>query len=167
MQRCPLPARASLRDLLTDLLGCKVTVRPAERQELDEARKALAAGYRFDDGAVAAACVCDLDLAARAGAAIGMSPTSEADEAAGGTELSGDLLDFFREVVNVSAKLLNSPTTPHVTLRDLHPVPGEVAGDLAAVLLEPLERVDYRLAIGDYGEGTMTLLGGSREPSPG
>lgn len=161
--RCPLPARASLRDLLTDLLGCKVTVVPGERQELDPARLALAAGYRFDDGGVAAAAVCDLGLAARAGAAIGMMPTSEAEEGAGGGELTGDLLEFFREVVNVSAKLLNSPTTPHVTLRDLCPVPGEVPGDLAGLLLEPGERVDYRLAIGDYGEGTMTLLGGRRE----
>lgn len=159
MSRCPVPSRASYRDLLRDLVGRSVAVRPGPIQALDVTAPSYLAGYRFDDGAVAAVVVADLRLSAAAAGAIGMMPPaemrSEVDEAG---KLDGDLLDFFHEVVNVGAKLLNSPTTPHVTLRDLVAVPGEVSGDLAEVALEPRVREDWRVEVDGYGEGTLTLL---------
>jgi hypothetical protein len=158
--RCPLPARASFRDLLRDLLARPVTVRPGPPQELDEARPSYLAGYRFDDGAAAALIVADLSVSTAAAAAIGAMPpkeTREEVEAAG--KLDGDLLDFFHEVVNVTAKLLNSPTTPHVVIRDYLPVPGDVPEDLATLAMEPRVRTDWTVTVDGYGEGRITLLG--------
>lgn len=158
--RCPLPARASFRDLLRDLVGQSVTVRPGPPLELREERPSYLAGYRFDAGEAAAMAVADLTLAAAAGAAIGMMPPKESlaeVEEAGGLE--GDLLEFFYEVVNVAARLLNSPTTPHVVLRSLDPVPGDVPEDLAAIATTPVVRHDWTVTIDGYGEGRLTLLG--------
>lgn len=158
--RCPLPARASFRDLLRDLVGQAVTVRPGAPLSLDPGRPCYLAGYRFDAGDAAAMAVADLTLAAAAGAAIGMMPPQETFaevEEAGG--LDGDLLEFFHEVVNVAARLLNSPSTPHVVLRSLDPVPGEVPEDLAAIATTPSVRHDWTVTIEGYGEGKLALLG--------
>lgn len=158
--RCPLPARASFRDLLRDLVGQPVTVRPGPALVLDRARPSYLAGYRFDQGGAAAMAVADLTLAAAAGAAIGMMPPKETlAEVTEAGALDGDLLEFFHEVVNVAARLLNSPSTPHVVLRSLDAVPGEVAEDLAAIATQPSVRHDWTVTIEGYGEGRLALLG--------
>ncbi len=158
MAVCPLPVRASVRDLLADLLGRSVTVDRGDPQVLAASRPAYAASYVLDAGTPTALCVCDLALASRAGAAIGMLPASEATEQIEANALTGDVEEFFREVVNILAKLLNSPTTPHVKLAGVHPVPGPVPAAVAAVALEPADRVDYTVTIDGYGSGALTVL---------
>ncbi|MFP4635618.1 MAG: hypothetical protein ACLFRD_07150 [Nitriliruptoraceae bacterium] len=154
-----MPARASLRDLLADLLGRTVTVRPGPDLELDPERPAYLSGFRFDDGAPAAVAVTDLDLSLGAAAAIGAMPPQETREQVEQVgRLEGDLVDFLHEVLNVSSRLLNSPTTPHVVLRELAVVPGEVAEDLAQLATSPSQRHDWTVAIDGYGDGLITLL---------
>jgi hypothetical protein len=154
----PVPVRASVRDLLADLLGRRVSVTDAPPQVLDPAAPALAASYVRDDGTPVAVCVCDLRLAGSAGAALGEAPPDDALAQIEAGRLEGDVEEFFREVVNILAKLLNSPATPHVRLGEVLPVPGPLAAAVAAVVLEPGARVDYAVAVEGYGTGTLTLL---------
>lgn len=157
--RCPLPARASFRDLLRDLMGASVQVRTGAPQQLDVQRPAYLAGYRFDTGDAAAVTVCDAGLSLAVASALA-ALTLEGDEAAElEQDLEGDLLEFLHEVVNVSARLLNSPTTPHVKLRELLRIPGEVPEDLAGIATSPTRREDWQVTIDGYGDGTLTLLG--------
>lgn len=160
MAAVPTPVRASIRDLLKDLVGRPVDVVPAEDpQDLEEGRPAYAATYRFDDGRVAAMAVCDLGAATAMGAAIGMMGRAEAEaEVAQHGRLVGDLDEFFREVVNVFAKLLNSPTSPHVVLREVDTVPGEVRADAARVALRPSTRVDLGVTVDGFAPGRLTVL---------
>lgn len=158
MPSCPLPVRATVRDLLADLLGRDVQVAVAPPQTLDSGRPSYAATYEWDDGGVAAVTIWDLPLAAGAGSAIGMSPAEEVGDAVEAGALSEDLREFFHEVVNVVAKVLNSPETPHVKLRSLDAVPGEVARDVAELVLEPGARQDLDVTVDGYGKGTLTLL---------
>jgi hypothetical protein len=155
-----VPVRASVRDLLSDLLGCSTRVVDGAAQKLSTERPAMLAVYRRDDGTPAAVCVSDQDFAIRAGAAIAMMPLEEAMPPGAPRELDGDLLEFFREVVNVLAKLLNSPATPHVALREVQPVPGEVLRDVAELIASPAQRCDYRVTLEGYGDGVITLLAG-------
>lgn len=157
--RCPLPARASFRDLLRDLLGRPVSVRPGPPQELDASKASYLAAYRFDDGGPAAVVVSDRSLSTAAAAAIAMMPpaeTIEQVEQAGG--LDEEMVEFLHEVVNVTAKLLNSPTTAHVVLRQLAPVPGEVPADIAELALNPSVRHDWAVSVEGYGDGALTFL---------
>ena len=158
---CPMPPRASYRDLLRDLLGRPVTVRPGPDQVLDGAATSHLAGYRLDEGEAAALVVVDQSLAIGMGAALGMVPISEAraEVEQGGGRLEGDLLEFLHEVVNIGAKLFNSPGTPHVLLRELVAVPGDVPKDLADLATTPTVREDWLVTIEDHGEGLVTLLG--------
>ena len=138
-----------------------MTVRPGPAQTLDESSAAYLAGYRFDDGGVAALVVVDQPLATGVAAALGMVPMAEAraEVEQGGGRLDGDLLEFLHEVVNIGAKLLNSPGTPHVVLRELVPVPGECPKDLADLATTPTVRQDWLVTVEDHGEGMVTLLG--------
>lgn len=157
--RCPEPARASYRDLLRDLLGRAVEVRPGPPQQLSDEVPAYLAAYRYDEGEVAALAVADLPFATAAAAAIAMLPPVETRTAVTDAgALDEEMVEFLHEVVNVAAKLLNSPRTPHVTLRDLLPVPGEVPDDIAEVASRPRARHDWRVKVEGYGEGTVTLL---------
>jgi hypothetical protein len=160
MGAVPVPVRASIRDLLSDLVGVPVAVSEASApQELSEDRPAYAATYRFDDGRIAAMTVCDLGVAMATGAAIGMMPRSEAtQEVAEHGRLVGDLEEFFREVVNVFAKLLNSPTSPHVVLRSVDPVPGPIQADAARLALRPGVRQDVRVEVQGFDAGVLTVL---------
>lgn len=158
MTTCPLPVRATVRDLLADLLGQQVTVAAAAPQTLDPGRSSYAATYVWDDGSVAAVSIWDLPLAAGAGSAIGMSSAEEVADAVEAGALSGDQQEFFHEVANVLAKVLNSPETPHVKLRSLDVVPGEVPRDMAALVLEPSARQDLAVTVAGYGQGALTLL---------
>lgn len=158
MASVPIPVRASVRDLLTDLLSRQVTVAVGMPQVLDPQVPALAAAYVDDGGTPRAVCVVDLPLAVHAGAALGTTPPEEAGAAVEGGKLEGDLEEFFREVVNILTKLLNSPTSPHVRLSEVKPVPGRLPAAVAHVVLEPEARVDYAVSVEGYGGGTMTLL---------
>ena len=155
-----VPVRASVRDLLTDLLGCAAKVADGRPLVLEEERPALLAVYRRDDGSVAAACVSDQDFALRSAAAIGMMPAEEAVAEDPSQGPQGDLYDFFHEVVNVMAKLLNSPTSPHVALGEILRVPGDVPRDVAELVTGPGQRCDYRVELDGYGDGSLTLLAG-------
>ena len=156
---CPLPARASYRDLLRDLVGQSVTVRPGPEQSLGAERPAYLAAYRYDDGGVAALAVLDQQLALAVAAALGMMPTAEADQrVADDGRLDEELQEFLHEVVNVAAKLLNRPASPHVVLRELLEVPGPAPTDVVALATEPRERHDWLVHVDEYGEGLVTLL---------
>ncbi|MFT5563508.1 MAG: hypothetical protein ACI970_000220 [Myxococcota bacterium] len=159
MALVPIPVRASVRDLLRDLVGAKVTVTEDKQQELDAARSSYLAVYRQDDGTAVASVITDLTTAAALGGALGMMSAADVSEAMGeASSLEGDLYDSFGEVVNVFSKLLNSPTTRHVTLDGLLPVPGEVPASVADVVLTPRARVDYTIAVEGHATGILTLL---------
>ncbi len=158
--RCPLPARASFRDLLRDLLGREVQVRPGLPQDLDAELPAYLAAYRFDEGDVAALAVTDLRLSAAAAASIAAMPPEETwAQVKEAGALDEELTEFLHEVVNVSAKLLNSPSTPHVVIRDHLAVPGDVSEDIGELAIRPQVRQDWSVSIDGYGEGTVTFLG--------
>ena len=151
--------RATVRDLLRDLVGSQVVVTEEREQVLSEERTAYMAVYRRDDGSPVAATIVDLLGAAALGGAIGMMSAADvAEELGDATALEGDLYDFFAEVVNVLAKLLNSPTTKHVRLDGIFPVPGEVPGPVAEVVLEPRARVDYTIQVEGHERGVLTLV---------
>ena len=159
-QSTPLPTRAALRDLLSDLVGQPVAIAEATAQALQPERPARGAVYRRDDGTVAALCVLDRELATAVGAGLGglPAPGAAAVEAEEDGDLGGELDEYVREVVNIVAKLLNAPGAPHVALRDVRRLPGEVPSDEASVLLTPRRRVDYRVRVDGYPQGTVTFV---------
>lgn len=156
-----MPSRASVRDLLTDLLGRPVRVEAASPLVLSRARAAYLSAFRRDDGGVGGALVANREAAISTAAALGMVPEARlAQEIGEDGALRGELLDFFHEVANVLSKLLNSASSPRVVLRELLPVPGMVPADVAAFVRAPGSRADYRIEVEGASPGMFTLLSG-------
>jgi translation elongation factor EF-Ts len=154
----PVPIQEDVRDLLADLLGRGVAVDKVARLELEEDEPGVVAEYVTDDGSVGALCVVDGKFAVRCGAALSMVPPNVAEESVTKGELPAHLLENWKEVVNIFAKLLNNPKTPHLRLHDLHKLPGEMPIHVKALYGTPEFRRDFGVAIEGYGQGRFSLL---------
>ncbi len=156
----PLPMQEAIRDLVGDLLskGCAVD-KNGEPLPFGPDDPVVLAEYIDEDGDVAGLAMADLSFACRSGSALVMMPPAVAEEALAAGQLDGDMLDCFREVVNVLTRLMNSAESPHVKLNAVYQggqlLPGEVRtmirGDAA-------RRRDYVVSIEEYGEGRLSVM---------
>jgi hypothetical protein len=165
-EEIPLPLQEAVRDLVGDLLskGCAVD-KAGERLPLDPGVPVVLAEYVDEDGDVAGVAVADLPLACRAGSALVMMPPPVAEESIAAGSLDGDMLDCFREVVNVLTRLLNSADTPHVKLRGLYQSGELLPGELRALLRgDGARRRDFLVQIEEYGEGRLALASRAGQP---
>ena len=103
--------------------------------------------------------VCaDLELAARAGAALSLVPKAGADAAIEGRYIPQNLLDNFAEVINVFAGLFNVPNAPHLKLYSVVAPDETPPADLVPLVRRVTRRVDLRLAIDGYGLGHLAVV---------
>lgn len=155
----PVPIQEDIRDLLGDLLGRGVAVdKKGEAIAFDEDEAGLVATYITESGDVGALCVCDSNFAILVGAALVMVPANVAREQMKAGVIDETHLEFTHEVVNILAKLLNTPRTPHLKLAELHLLPGELPEAVAALLASPEFRRDFVATVEGYGEGRVSIL---------
>jgi len=154
----PVPIQEDIRDLLGDLLGRGVAVDKTTPLQLDEDAAGAVASYVTADDELGALCVCDAGFAVLAGAALVMVPANVAQEQVRAGVLEEQHLEIAHEVANILSRLLNTPRTPHLRLRALDPLPGEVPGDVARLLAGPEFRRDFVATIEGYGEGRVSIL---------
>jgi hypothetical protein len=153
--RYPLPVQEDLRDLLTELLGREVSAVRSD-QPVDPSQGAIA-DYVTDEGAVAAIVVCDLAFACRAGAAITLVPAPAAEEALAEGALTPTLVENLREILNVTARLLNSAQTPHVRLREVRAPGSQPPAEVLRLAAQPADRRSFEVEIQGYGPGRLTV----------
>lgn len=156
--RFPVPIQEDVRDLLTDLLGRGVAVDKVSPLELDDELPGAVAEFVDDQDQTACLCVVDHRFAVRVGAALVMVPSAAAEEDLARDELPEHHLENAREVVNIFGRMLNSASTPHVRLADVHRWPGELPDQVQALLAQPEYRRDFVVTVEGYGEGRFSLL---------
>ena len=156
----PLPMQEAVRDLFGDLLsrGCSVD-KAEDPLAFGPEMPAVIADYVDADGIVAGTAMADLPFACRSGSALVMMPKNVAEEAIDAGELDGDMLDCYKEVVNVLSRLMNSADTPHVRLRGMYQTGELLPGEVRAMLRgDSCRRRDYVVSIEEYGEGRLSVL---------
>lgn len=67
-------------------------------------------------------------------------------------------MENLREILNVTARLLNSAQTPHVRLRDVHPPGSQSPAEVARLWLQPADRRSFDVEIQGYGPGRLTVV---------
>ncbi|MBW3085445.1 hypothetical protein KEM60_01645 [Austwickia sp. TVS 96-490-7B] len=156
----PIPDPKPVKDLFQDLLGRTVTIASSDKAVVPSARRACCTGLYVDGNLDTKAIVCaDLDLSARAGAALGLVPPTGAQTAIDNLELPPALYDNFYEVMNIFASLFNvGENEAHLKLNAVFQ-PGSVIPTHAAMLLRGLgKRADYSLDIEGYGLGSIGIV---------
>ena len=154
----PVPIQEDIRDLLGDLLGRGVAVDKTAALQLAGDASGVVASYVTADDEVGALCVCDGSFAVLAGAALVLVPATVAREQVAAGTLDEGQLEITHEVANILSRLLNTPRTPHLRLRELHRLPGELPQEVRTLLEQPEFRRDFVTTIEGYGEGRMSIL---------
>ncbi|HEV7861234.1 MAG TPA: hypothetical protein VGR20_00985, partial [Acidimicrobiia bacterium] len=67
-------------------------------------------------------------------------------------------LENLREIVNILARLLNSPKTSHLRLAGVHVIPGDLPDGVSSLVERPEFRRDFAVQIEGYGTGRLSLL---------
>jgi hypothetical protein len=154
-----LPPPKAVRDLFADLLGRGVEINISSLKLVPDARTPCCVSvYTTEKKQTGALMVADLDLAARAGAALGLIPKGGAEAAVEDRELPANLAENFREVANIFAALFNVGDQPRLVLYNVH-APGAMAPeDVTALLRGVARREDYLIEIEGYGSGRLAVV---------
>ncbi len=152
-----IPDAEELRLLLSQLLGKPVTLKAPAGPPKPNPAPQFQALYCSDDGTPRAVASLDFLFAACLGAALAMMPLAAAQDAAKTGKMSEMLLDCTKEVLNVSARLMNKPGGMRVVLKKVVSGTETLGPDIRAKMATaPLQR-EYDLEIGGYGRGRMVF----------
>lgn len=154
----PVPIQEDIRDLLGDLLGRGVAVDKTTPIAFEEDAQGLVATYITAEDQVGALCICDADFAILVGAALVMVPANVAKEQMDAGVIDEQHVEFTHEVVNILARLLNTPRTPHLRLAEVLTIPAELPEPVAKLLAAPEFRRDFVVTVEGYGEGRVSIL---------
>lgn len=156
---CPLPPREAVRQLYNTLLQRGVVVdRAAPTLDPTLGVPMAIAAYTVDGGRIAAVGLWDLPLAAATSVSMAVMPERVVGETLTAGAMDEALREVFHEIANITTKLLNSPTTPHVVLRGVDHAPTPLPRDTLALLDNPVARLDYEVRIDGYGAGQMSMM---------
>jgi hypothetical protein len=153
----PLPSNLAIRNLLEDLLGRDVDVKPGEPCSVGGVPGAAVALYVDDHLRSAAIVVFDFRLAAHAGAAIGLLPPGASEAALEDGVMPSNLHENTAEVLNIMASLFNVEGAQHLKLHAAY-APGEVLRtDVVDWATRTGSRLDLAVEIARYGKGALSI----------
>lgn len=148
----------AVRLLLGGLIGKQVPARSGMPLYATPRTPLAIAEYLTDDDQLGGVVYCDLPLAASLGAALSLLPPNTANDAIKANQLPPMLQENCYEVMNVAARLFNSPIRPHVRLVRMFWNQQSVPIPLSqAVRLLPA-RLDVALVVPGYAQGTISIL---------
>lgn len=153
-----LPSPQQVRELLADLLGREVTLRPGAPYAPKSDEAVSVAVYVDDHLNIVAVIACDLELSAYAGAAIGLVPPGAATEAVADGKLGDGLTENLYEVLNIGASIFNVPGADHVKLHALHAAGPTIDPQVRLRVLTLGRREDLVVDIAGYGEGRLSIV---------
>lgn len=156
----PLPHAKDVRELYEMMLGRDVDLTLGGEPVTPASPTGFVVGVYVTEMLKTAALVAlDVEGAARAGAALGLVPSGVAEESIGYQRLEENLLENVSELLNVTASLFNVGGAPHLKLYSVHDTAdGLLPADVANWLRGYGPRLDARLSIKGYGEGTISLV---------
>lgn len=159
MIQTALPSAKQTRELLEGLFGREMTVfTGAPMVDPTGPGGAVVAEYISDQLRLAALVVMDVPMAARAGAAIALMPSTVSEEAVDDGELTDVLLENAGEIFNVMASLFNAEGAPHVRLNAVHAPNAALPSDVAPWVMAYVARLNLACDISGYGPGALSVI---------
>lgn len=153
-----IPSPSSIAELLESLIGSKPSL--SEAEEMDISRDMLSAlcSFVLDDGTVKILWVCDYRSVIYIGSALAAIPSETAESNVNSQEIPDNVMENFREVLNIGASLFNNPDMPHISLGDVVFTKEDIPENIAILVSNPAGRVDYAVDFPEYGVGNIAIL---------
>jgi hypothetical protein len=153
-----LPLPKQIRDLFGDLLDREITLTPAAPQAPGPNTPTTIAIYVDDYLRISALIICDLELSAYAGAALGLVPIPAAEAAIEAGALTDVLKENFFEVLNIASSMFNAPGADHLRLHEVHAAGDPLSPQVRALALTLGRREDFHIDIAGYGAGHVSVV---------
>jgi hypothetical protein len=153
-----LPVPLEVREMLEGLLGREVTVNSAPPLIPGPSVPCSVGVYVDDSLRIRAVCVLDLELSARAGAALGLVSPAASQAAIDDRVLDTNLAENLEEVFNIGISLFNVAGAEHLRLHVAHIVGQPLPADVRARALTLGRRMDLTVDVVGYGPGRMSLV---------
>jgi transposase-like protein len=149
----PLPLSEFVCQILRSLLTRNVTAKPADMP----ASPWLVGEYGPVDGEAQGLCLLDLQLAVFASTALQLIPTRSALEMIEAGDLTADVLDGVREILNILGQVVQRHGQPRLVLQGVHSL-SDASAAARALLAGTAPRTSLELEIGGYGTGCLALV---------
>lgn len=155
----PVPIQESVADFYSTLFGIGCAASKVTPSDVGADSRHVVGVYRDDLGRIAALVTGDSAFVTASGAALAMIPASAARDALAGGTIDQNLLENFREVCNITASMLNTATTPHLTLVDVWPTDhADLPNEVWDVLASPRKRREFAVTIAGYHDGRLGIV---------
>jgi hypothetical protein len=148
---------AKIANLLKDLFGRPVDFDTAPAPDLADNAPRWAAVYGTGGGGLMVVCVCNLEFAAFAGAALSMIPVGAAKEGIQAKHLESSMIDNLHEVFNIFGQLFRGRLMDTVTLCEVSPL-ADLSPVAKALLGKPAQQTNLEFSIEGYGDGRLSLF---------
>lgn len=147
-----MPEPAEVGEFAACLYGKEPKCSSASDTFLDDLH--AIAGYGQDDSKINWVVGCDLEFAARFGAALTMMPASQAEESIKSGQLLESIRENIAEIMNILVNLLPTSSKSRLTMQRF-----EVGVDGAALqsLINNEAMQCYQLDLARYGEGRLVI----------
>lgn len=153
-----LPEPKEVRDLLGDLLGRDVTLKPGPPFAVAAHYPASIAQFVDDRLVVRAVVAFDLPLSAHAGSALALVPASGAEQAIEDGALNETMAEGLQEVFNVVSSIFNVGEATHLKLYSAATAGQELPPD-ARIRTQVLgRRADFIVEVAGYGSGRVAVV---------
>ncbi|MDH3604319.1 MAG: hypothetical protein OEU26_32335, partial [Candidatus Tectomicrobia bacterium] len=120
----------------------------------------VVAAYVEPDDTLRAVCICDLNLAGSAGAALTLFPPQTVRDSLKSGRLPQNLMENLHEVLNVMGSLFRGSGSSSLVLKALY-APGQPLPEgLSALIDSPDQRLDLVVDVTGYERGKMSFVRG-------
>jgi len=124
--------RASTEEVLGSLIGMEVEIEESDSDPSEGAKSV--ATFVTDSGAIGAVCICDMRLTGKIGAALDLVPAEEIEQHIQSGELPENIINNFKEAMNVAASLFNSDNSVHLSSGEVLINPEKLNADISIVV---------------------------------
>ena len=154
-----LPPPKLFKDVLDGLLGKDVTLMQRSRKlsSVDAVGGAIAL-YVDDNNRNRALIGWNVAAAANAGCAFGLMPAKTAESVVRDKFLPADIVDCVSEMSNVLSSALEKGDNPHVKLQQVYSPAAMAPNEIAKLMYEHFERMDFEMDVPGYGTGLFSVV---------
>jgi two-component system chemotaxis response regulator CheY len=155
--RLTVPSAGAVASILSPLFARELQVAPGVRPVFAGSGPLAAAVFERESGAPAALVALDLPLAAAAAAAMAGAPEDQVPRTVGAGQFAEAELETLRELLSVSARLVDPNASARLTLRGPYTLLRSLPPRAVALAIRPESQGLFEVGVAGYGGGALSV----------
>jgi hypothetical protein len=151
----PIPDDVSKK--LSDMLGKPAKASPGNRFPVGPKTPGAVSILVNEENKPGAVIFADVAFACSAGGALSMIPQNIVEEGIKSGDIPANMLDSFREVMNVAQSWFEKPDAPKLKLESVRSAIGNCSRALLTMLLKSKNRLDLSVEFTGYPKGRIVI----------